>query len=138
MFANIAKFNNKSKFENIFQPLLAPSEIGQSEIQSFFSAKYRVSDLFLCTSSDESQGDGCTNGTQLNIFSEEQSSRNYDAFVPSEAEKFEDWIDFLEPKALEKIGSTVNLSSQNAGKYLKVVARFYPPERKTPAFRRDI
>ena len=98
---------------------------GQSEIDAFTSAKFRVSGITLCGEVDESKGDTCQQ-RPWEIFGEkDRTTSPYDGFIPSIADTYDGWTDFLDPASTAKLSSNLTYSEQQVGSYNAVVVGFY-------------
>ena len=98
---------------------------GQSEIDAFTSAKFRVSGITLCGEVDESKGDACQQ-RPWEIFGEkDRTALPYDSFIPSIADTYDGWTDFLDPASTAKLSSDLTYTEQQVGSYNAVVVNFY-------------
>lgn len=107
-------------------PAFDPANLfGQSGIEGYKSAKFRVSGITLCQEVAEERGDACGKGPWT-IFNEGQSSpQEYDEFVPSKALGFDKWIDFLDPSSTAQLGKKATYGSGQVGEYAAVIVNFY-------------
>jgi hypothetical protein len=100
--------------------------LGQSGIGKLKAAKFRVIDISLCASTDESKGDACVNGAELALYREKDVANDvYNTFVPSVAATYDGWTDFVDPTSTAKLAQEISYGTSNIAKYNKVIVHFY-------------
>lgn len=101
------------------------SIFGQSAPDAFTSAKFRVSAMTLCGKVSATGGDACEQRPWQIFKGGEESTNEYNEFVPAKALDFKDWIDFLNPSSTAKLASKATYNESFVGSYEAVIVNFY-------------
>jgi hypothetical protein len=104
----------------------ASTIFGHSLADGIKSLKYRISSMALCGETSETNGDSC-DARPFSIYSEDQSTADYDTFVPGSAavSNFTGWTDFMKKGSLEDLVGKVTYTDTAIGSYEAVIVNFY-------------
>jgi hypothetical protein len=113
------------KQANLTRMDIDPSKIiGQTTPESFYAAKFRVSDISLCRKASTTD-DSCKENPWSLYNEGTKDMTEYDNFVPPVAASFNGWIDFLDKDSRAKLASSATYSSQHVGQYESLIVHFY-------------